>query len=149
MTDETEAETKLDPDVLAHSLDALGEQWAQVADSLRELTDVYQRDRKFRRWVTAALVAFTLAGLIIGGVAISTALRLQEQVDRSDRAAQEQREADKMESCLRGNVLRQDIYVGVDAVLDKIAPATDDDGRQVIAAAKAEVRRKIPLRDCG
>ena len=138
-----------DPLALAHAVDALTAQFGEVAEGLRRVTTAYERDRKFRRLVTGSLVAFTVAGLIVAGVAISTALRLQDQVDRSDRVTQENREVDSLESCLRGNVFRQDIYAGVDAVLDKIAPATDDDGRTVIAAAKAEVRRKIPLRVCG
>ena len=46
-------------------------------------------------------------------------------------------------------VLRQDIYAGVDAVLDTIAPATDDEGRKVIDKAKAQMRSNVPLRDCG
>lgn len=140
MTDQTDPDPDETPETgaLVHAVDALTEGFTQVATELRTLSRTYERDRRFRRLVTGALIVFTLAGMGIGGIAISTSFELRSQVD-----------AYRLEPCLRGNVLRQDIYVAVDAVLDKIAPATDDDGRQVIAAAKAEVRRKIPLRDCG
>lgn len=138
-----------DPDALVAALDALTSKWGDVADELKELTGVYRRDRRFRRWVTGALVTMTIAGLVVAGVAISTALRLQEQVERPDRQAQERREADLLAACLRGNAFRQDIYSGVDSVLDTISPAATAEGREVLAKAKAEYRKKIPLRDCG
>ena len=100
-----------DPDALVHAVDQLVSQFRDVADGLRDLTTAYQRDRRFRRGVTAALVLVTLAGFVVAGVAISTALRVQDT-----------QRADQAESCLRGNALRLDLYAGVDAVLDTIAP---------------------------
>ena len=127
-----------DPDALVVALDALTDKWGDVADELKRLTNVYERDRRFRRWVTGALAVLTFAGLVVGGIAISTALRLQERI-----------KTDKTEACLRGNAFRQDVYDANDAVLDRIAESATDEGRQVLADAKAEYRRKIPLRDCG
>ena len=140
MTDDESPHFEMPPDpaALAHAVDQLTSQFRDVAEDLEELTSAYERDGKFRRRVTTALVVVTLAGFIVAGVAISTALRLQEQVD-----------ADKTEACLRGNALRQDVYDANDAVLDRIAESATDEGRQVLADAKAEYRRKIPLRDCG
>lgn len=150
MTDQTIPMPDEDPEngALVHAVDALTEGFTQVATELRTLSRTYERDRRWRRFVTGALIVFTLGGMGIGGIAISTALRLQEQVDQSDRQAQIQREADNLGACLRGNVLRQDIYVAVDAVLDSIAPAADESGRDALTKAKAAVRREIPLRDC-
>ncbi len=140
MTDDESPHFEIPPDpaALAHAVDQLTTQFRDVAEGLKALTSAYERDGKFRRRVTTALVVVTLAGFIVAGVAISTALRLQEQVD-----------ADKVEACLRGNVLRLDIYSEVDAVLDTIAPAAATEGRKVLATAKESVREQIPLRDCG
>ena len=139
MSDTTEPTAEApDTGALVHAVDALTEGFGQVAEELQKLSRTYERDRRFRRFVTGALIAFTLAGMGVGAIAISTSFKLQSQVD-----------AYQLESCLRGNVLRQDIYVGVDAVLDAVAPATDDEGREVLTRAKAAVRREIPLRSCG
>ena len=127
-----------DPDALVRALGSLTNKWGDVADELKKLTSVYERDRRFRRWVTGVLAVMTVAGLVVGGIAISTALRLQERI-----------EPDKVESCLRGNAFRQDVYVANDAALDRISEAVDEDARAVLTAAKAEYRKKIPLRDCG
>jgi hypothetical protein len=138
VTDQTTPEHEdSETGVLVNAVDALTEGFTQVAAELQKLSRTYERDRRFRRAVTGALIFFTLAGMAIGGIAISTSYELRAQV-RSYR----------LESCLRGNVLRQDIYVAVDAVLDSIAPAANEDGREALAGAKAAVRREIPLRDC-
>ena len=88
-------------DHLPRTVDQLVSQFRDVAEGLRELTSAYQRDRRFRRGVTTALVLVTLAGFVVAGVAISTALRVQDT-----------QRADQAESCLRGNALRQDICPG-------------------------------------
>lgn len=106
-----------DPDALVHAVDQLVSQFRDVAEGLRDLTSAYQRDRRFRRGVTTALVLVTLAGFVVAGVAISTAMRVQDA-----------QRANEAESCLRGNAFRRDLYAGVDAVIDTIAPATDDEG---------------------
>lgn len=139
MTDQTIPTPDEDPEngALVHAVDALTEGFTQVATELRTLSRTYERDRRWRRFVTGALIVFTLGGMAIGGIAISTSYRLQSQVD-----------AYKLEACLRGNVLRQDIYVAVDAVLDSIAPVADETGRGALTKAKDAVRREIPLRDC-
>lgn len=138
MTDQTIPDPESsDTGALVHAVDALTEGFTQVAEELQKLSRTYERDRRFRRLVTGALIASTLAGMGIGGIAISTSFRLQSQVD-----------AYRLESCLRGNVLRQDIYVAVDAVLDSVAPAANEAGRETLADAKDAVRREIPLRDC-
>lgn len=139
MTDQTPTDYEnADTGALVHAVDALTEGFTWVASELQKLTRTYERDRRWRRFVTGALIMFTMAGMAIGGIAISTSFELRSQV-----------KAYRLESCLRGNVLRQDIYVAVDAVLDSIAPAADDKGREALAKAKAAVRREIPLRDCG
>ena len=140
MTDQipTDAPEVLDESALVHAVDALTDGFTQVASELQKLTRTYERDRRFRRVVTGALILSTMAGMAIGGIAISTSFELRSQVN-----------AYRLEPCLRGNVLRQDIYVAVDAVLDSIAPAADDEGRDALVKAKAAVRREIPLRDCG